>query len=140
VASGGIYCLCIGIRGDLDARIGALGAIFFPEGRYIYVGSALNGLEARVRRHLRMSRGTHTAIHWHTDYLLSQPEAVVEKVYTLETAERLECAIAGTVSERGEPVKGFGCSDCGCQSHLFRVGSWDFLEGLGMREISIDDI
>jgi len=140
MASGGVYCLCIGIRDDLNVGIGALGVIFFPEGRYIYVGSALNGLEARVRRHLRMSRGVYTAIHWHADYLLSQPEAVVEKVYALETAERLECDIAGTVSEHGEPVKGFGCSDCGCHSHLFRVGRWNFLEGLGMREINIDDI
>jgi Uri superfamily endonuclease len=140
MASRGVYCLCIGIRGDLNVRVGALGTIYFPDGRYIYVGSALNGLEARVRRHLRMSRGIYTAIHWHVDYLLSQPEAIVEKVYALKTAERLECAIAGSVSERGEPVKGFGCSDCRCESHLFRVGSWGFLEGLGMSEIRIDDV
>lgn len=82
-----------------------------------------------------MSRSVYTAIHWHVDYLLSQPEAAVEQVYAMETTERLECSVADSVSRHGEPVKGFGCSDCGCESHLFRVGSWDFLKGLDMREI-----
>lgn len=138
MGSGGVYCLCIGIRGDVEAKIGALGVISFPRGRYIYVGSALNGLGARVQRHLRMSRGIYTAIHWHVDYLLSQPEVVVEDVYAVETTERLECEVADSVSRRGEPVKGFGCSDCGCESHLFRVGGWGFLGGLGMKEMVSD--
>ncbi len=33
-------------------RIGALGTFDFPRGHYVYIGSALNGLEARIARHL----------------------------------------------------------------------------------------
>ena len=42
----GAYCLCIFIEDNLNVRIGALGLLHFERGRYIYVGSALNGLFA----------------------------------------------------------------------------------------------
>lgn len=82
-------------------------------GHYAYAGSALRGIEARVRWHL----GKRKRLHWHIDYLLEK--ASVTGVYRLESIERTECAIALGLSARLSPVPGFGCSDCRCRSHLF---------------------
>ena len=127
----GAYCLCIRIKSQIQVQVGALGRIRFPEGRYVYVGSAMNGLESRLRRHLNTSRGSYRAIHWHIDYLLREEEAGIECVYVKESDVQAECDTADAISEKGAPVKGFGCSDCSCFSHLFRVDGCDFLSGLG---------
>ena len=136
----GTYCLCISLGRDLDVRVGALGVIGFDGGRYVYVGSALNGLEARVKRHLRTSAGGHGATHWHIDYLLREPEAEIVGVYALLSEAREECRIAGEVARRGAPVAGFGCSDCRCVSHLFRVDSFDLLSELGLESVSAAEL
>jgi Uri superfamily endonuclease len=128
----GAYCICIDVGDDLRVNIGALGLIEFHKGRYIYVGSALNGLDARVRRHLNTSKGSYNAIHWHIDYLLREESVRVEAAYVRFTDEKVECEIAGEVSHYGSGVKGFGCSDCRCDSHLFKVSDWDFLSDLNM--------
>ena len=85
----------------------------FPAGYYAYVGSALNGLQARVVRHLRKEK----RLHWHIDYLLR--EARVVAVVTVRSKERKECAIAAALAGRFETVAAFGASDCRCRSHLF---------------------
>jgi len=133
MVSRGAYCLCIAIGTEAAVEVGALGRIVFAPGRYIYVGSAMNGLEARIRRHLNTSRGAIRAVHWHIDYLLKEPGVSVEGVYTLTSDERMECSIAAAVSRRGQPVKGFGCSDCRCESHLFKVRGCGFLSNLGLK-------
>jgi len=131
----GTYCLCINVREDVTVEVGALGSIAFPPGGYVYVGSALNSLEPRVERHLLTSTGDHDVTHWHIDYLLREPAATIQTVYVMETEEKLECRIAGKVAEHGHPVKGFGCSDCRCVSHLYRVEKFGFLEKMGMRRL-----
>lgn len=128
----GAYCLCVYVKDEVDVEVGALGRLSFAPGLYIYVGSALNGLAARVTRHVNTSRGEHRAIHWHIDYLLKEPMVDVESVYTRLTDRKIECDLAGEVAQRGKPVKGFGCSDCRCVSHLFRVEDCDFLSYLGL--------
>lgn len=133
MVSRGSYCLCISVERELTVEVGALGRRVFPRGRYIYVGSAMGGLEARISRHLDTSRGVVRAIHWHIDYLLREAGVRVEGVYAVASDERSECAIAAAISRRGDPVKGFGCSDCRCESHLFRVEGWRFLPELGLR-------
>ena len=135
----GTYCLCISLRRELELEIGALGTIGFDQGLYVYVGSALNGMEARVRRHLRTSRGDFKAIHWHIDYLLREPEVDIGGVYVLLSDLREECRIAGEVGKQGASVKGFGCSDCRCESHLFRVDSCDVLSGLGLESVRLTE-
>ena len=115
--------------------MGALGNITFTEGEYVYVGSALNSLEPRVERHMLTSTGEHDVTHWHIDYLLREPAVSIQMVYVLETDERLECSIAGRISEHGQPVKWFGCSDCGCVSHLYKVEGFEFLDKMGMRRL-----
>lgn len=121
------------------AEVGALGTRVFSPGRYIYIGSALNGIEPRVRRHLRTNGGHPGSIHWHIDYLLRVPGIVIEAVYTQATDERMECDVARAISQRGEPVRGFGCSDCQCESHLFRVDDFDFLSGIGFNHRPLSD-
>ena len=135
----GTYCLCISLRRELELEIGALGTIGFDQGLYVYVGSALNSLEARVRRHLRTSRGDFKAIHWHIDYLLREPEVDIGGVYVLLSDLREECRIAGEVGKQGASVKGFGCSDCRCESHLFRVDSCEVLSGLGLESVRLTE-
>jgi Uri superfamily endonuclease len=117
----------------MDLRVGALGVKTFPPGTYIYVGSALNGLEARINRHIRTSTRSSVRLHWHLDYLLRREETRLEEVWFKESEKREECLIASGVSVHGFPVKGFGCSDCDCVSHLFRVEETAFLEALGFK-------
>ncbi|HUS79277.1 MAG TPA: GIY-YIG nuclease family protein [Patescibacteria group bacterium] len=132
MAEKGVYCLCIKVQREMEVGVGALGNIRFTPGHYIYVGSALNGIRSRIERHLRMSKRVYNAIHWHIDYLLKEEGVSVASVYFMLTDERMECSLAEEVSGMGEPVKGFGCSDCGCVSHLFNVKNCNHLPELGL--------
>ena len=133
MSRGGVYCLCIGNHRHQRLRVGALGEIEFPPAKYVYVGSALNGLKPRVLRHIRVSLGRHPVVHWHIDYLLQAPGVEVEAVYFLETRDRLECWLSSQVSQHGVAVPGFGSSDCRCGSHLYRVKGFEFLGELGLQ-------
>jgi Uri superfamily endonuclease len=134
----GVYCLCICVRSSLILEVGALGFIEIIEGRYIYVGSAMNNLEARVKRHLRTSRGIQQITHWHIDYLLKEEEVTLADAYVKKTRKRMECELASTISLRGNAVPKFGSSDCRCDSHLFRVKDWHFLLELGLNKIDFE--
>ena len=84
-------------------------------GYYTYVGRAMNGLRARLARHLRTSQ----ARHWHVDSLLAAGR-VVDIQVRLTTDPGDECQTAQEVVgwPGAEPVDGFGASDCSCGSHL----------------------
>ena len=71
----GSYLLVFILDRDISCCIGKRGLMTFPQGTYVYVGSALNGLDQRIRRHLR----TDKKIHWHIDYLL--PHAQITTIY-----------------------------------------------------------
>jgi Uri superfamily endonuclease len=62
----GSYILLLKLNKPRQIFVGNLGISCFTEGSYAYVGSALNGLEARVSRHSRLNKKH----HWHIDYLL----------------------------------------------------------------------
>ncbi len=128
----GAYFLCISIEEELEISVGALGRLYFPPGRYLYIGSALNGLEARILRHINTDLGINKVVHWHIDYLLKEPQVRIDCIYFKVTDAKIECALAAEVSKRGVPMKRFGCSDCNCVSHLFRVKKCDFLSQLDM--------
>lgn len=113
----GVYVLVVFVCRDVGIKIGALGIVDFEKGLYAYVGSAQNGLEKRVGRHLRKVKKR----FWHIDYLLDNDAVRVVKVFCREAGKSEECRIAGKLSEKGVAVKRFGCSDCSCVSHLFRV-------------------
>jgi len=97
----------------LRCRVGALGEVLFRPGHYCYVGSAMRGLPARLRRHFRGGR----ALHWHIDYLSRAAE--VRGALAWPAGRGAECELSRRIAglAHGE-VKGFGCSDCGCSSHL----------------------
>ncbi len=118
-------------------RVGSLGVIDFPKGRFVYVGSALNSLLPRLARHLRTSRGEGRVAHWHIDYLLREPGVEIEAIYATDWAVRMECEIAARVAERGEAVPRFGCSDCACESHLYRVKSFGFVRETGLKKVDL---
>ena len=131
----GAYCLCIRVQEDTTLRVGALGNITFPKGQYVYVGSALNSLEPRIKRHMLTSTGDHKVTHWHIDYLLKESDISIQEIYVLETVEKLECDIGEKIADWGKPIKGFGCSDCRCVSHLYNVEGFGFFEKIGLRRL-----
>ena len=136
----GSYCLCIRVKKDLRIRIGALGLLHFSKGLYIYIGSALNSLIPRLRRHLKTNTGEGRAIHWHIDYLLSHPNVEIEGIYATEWAVRIECKIASIVAKHGQPISGFGCSDCNCSSHLYMIESCNFIEKTGLKKMVLVEL
>jgi Uri superfamily endonuclease len=119
-ANSGAYVLILELTGVITLTIGALGEYEFKSGYYAYVGSALgsNGFN-RVLRHISVSEGSNQTRKWHIDYLSSVSKIIeVHKVFTLE---RVECTISTAMfNSLGVPsMKGFGCSDCKCRSHLY---------------------
>lgn len=109
----GSYLLLVKLEDDSDVSIGKLGKKQFYCGYYLYVGSALNGLERRIQRHL----GEDKKMYWHIDYLMQH--AKIKDIFYKESDVKEECAIAKTLDKELFSVPSFGCSDCGCKSHLF---------------------
>ena len=94
--------------------IGALGAILFPPGWYIYVGSARRGLYQRVARHRRRRK----RLRRHIDYL--RESAGFEDSFEIRSSRWDECRLAEEVRRQANSeIKRFGSSDCSCASHLF---------------------
>jgi Uri superfamily endonuclease len=111
----GCYSLIIKLNEDATIAVGKKNKYSFMKGYYVYVGSALNGLEQRIQRHLRENKKK----FWHIDYFLSYAKIV--EIYYKENSYREECSIANQLQQNFESIKGFGCSDCRCSSHLFIV-------------------
>lgn len=105
--------MIIRIGKTLSLNVGALGRVKIERGYYVYVGSAFNSLEARIKRHLSGDK----RIHWHVDYLLAHEDAMIEDVIFTADKRRLECLISKGLENQGS-IWGFGCSDCKCRSHL----------------------
>lgn len=113
----GTYVLVL--RSDRRARVqvGRWGVLDRRPGYYLYVGSAFGpgGLMARVSRHCRADK----AKRWHIDYL--RAGVTLDSVWYSHATVRLECCWAQALAglNQTQRIKGFGCSDCGCESHLF---------------------
>ena len=124
----GSYALIIRLERDTPLTIGRLGSFAFPAGLYLYAGSALNGLESRVRRHLRRDKDKKR--HWHIDYLTAV--APVCQVWWAADGQRRECEWAGIARDWGGKivVPGFGASDCRrCPAHLLYL-EMDRIDGM----------
>jgi len=116
----GVYLLFLNISRDIKIRVGSLGVISFPTGVYVYVGSAQNSVEARIKRHLRKKK----TLRWHIDYLTSSKN--VEPIYAvvLPLSRNYECRIAKILQENDSiSINNFGASDCRCRSHLYNIKS-----------------
>jgi endonuclease-3 len=113
---GGTYTLVVELRVDAGVAVGALGTLALDAGWYAYTGSALGpGGFARVDRHRELAAGERSTRHWHVDYLLGHDAATLDAVVRSRGVDA-ECRVAAAVG--GDPVPGFGCSDCDCPSHL----------------------
>lgn len=116
---GSRYRLLLLLRAERTIHIGRLGTFRFPAGYYVYVGSALRGLGARLDRHLRREK----KLHWHIDYFLQHAQVIGVKICG---SEETECGLAQkSLSLPGAlvPVRGFGASDCRCGGHLVYLGN-----------------
>ena len=111
-----VYLLVFDIDSDVLVEVGRLGRIHLMKGRYAYCGSAGSGLGRRVRRYT----GIPEKRWWHIDRLL--PHMGRREVFWREYAPGRECGSARTLSESYPGIRGFGCSDCPCDSHLFKIG------------------
>ena len=118
----GSYILLVELAIKKDVFVGKLGYVSFPKASYAYVGSAMNGLRARLARHLRRKK----KLHWHIDYLLK--EAEVEEIILCQGEERVECSLAQALAGKFQSVPGFGSSDCKCRSHLYFTSERDRLK------------
>jgi Uri superfamily endonuclease len=126
----GSYVLLIEMSEDKTIRIGKKGQILFSAGWYVYVGSAMNSIEKRVKRHFSKEKKH----HWHIDYFLD--EAKLINAFYKESTVREECIIAGLFAAECQPIPGFGSSDCSCDSHLFYANKkkleW-LIKNMGMK-------
>ncbi|NIV04239.1 MAG: DUF123 domain-containing protein, partial [Calditrichae bacterium] len=111
----GSYVLVLYLPENQLIEIGKLGEYSFVKGIYAYVGSAFGpgGLAARIQHHLRPTNRP----HWHIDYLsnIAKPE----EVWLSESEIKRKHHWANILQElfaSGSEFKGFGASDCRCES------------------------
>ncbi len=117
----GTYSLVVSVIQPIVFSCGGLGDVSLEDGLYAYTGSARGtGGFSRVNRHLRVLRGEHDVRKWHVDYLDGHPEV---EAYAVVKSKAGECEVAEALDGDHEGVEGFGCSDCGCSSHLHQVDS-----------------
>ncbi|UCE38334.1 MAG: GIY-YIG nuclease family protein [Thermoplasmata archaeon] len=125
----GTYALLMHLEDDKNIRIGSLGSIDFLKGHYLYIGSGMNGIEGRVRRHLRDKKKN----HWHIDYFLEKVK--ITNVYYIN--KKRECILANNFSQKFEVVPRFGSSDCNCKGHLFYGGHRELVDCALQNRLSI---
>lgn len=117
----GAYRIYIELIRDIKLIVGALGEFELLSGVYVYTGSAMRNLEARVARHLSSEK----KIRWHIDYLLARPEAKIVKTELFPSDVKIECDLnLEILSNTGSkiPIPKFGSSDCsGCPAHLIKI-------------------
>ncbi|NLI56472.1 GIY-YIG nuclease family protein [bacterium] len=127
----GIYILLIKIDKNIEIEIGSLGKINFDKGIYSYIGSAQNNLEKRIQRHKIKNK----KLRWHIDYLLKNKYVKILKIYYKKAGREEECKIAKMLSKTEIPISKFGCSDCDCKSHLFKIKNLKNILNLRMDEL-----
>jgi len=115
IQKGGIYKLVIKLARDKEIKIGKLGTFVFPNGFYVYTGSAQNGFEKRINRHLSSNK----KFHWHIDYLLSHAKVIKVLRYVGSKGECKLNQVTGQSANAIPIVKKFGSSDCNCVTHLY---------------------
>jgi Uri superfamily endonuclease len=119
ISQPGCYSLVIELKQRKKIQVGKLGNAEFQPGIYVYTGSAMGGLRARLLRHLSDTK----KMRWHIDYFLNDEQASVKKIFLFPAAPGQECrqnqkiaSIHGALCA----LRKFGASDCNsrCRSHL----------------------
>lgn len=112
----GVYVLLFSLPEQMIVEVGALGRLTLKGGYYAYVGSAQNGMDSRLRRHVSREKKP----HWHIDHLTLRGENF--SALAMSGPKSAECEIASRLSRTYKKIPGFGSSDCSCPSHLFLLG------------------
>lgn len=128
----GTYVLILEALQGASITVGRLGKLVLEPGWYAYVGSAFGpgGVAARCRHHRQIAKRP----HWHIDYLRAVCEP--REIWFSHDPQRREHAWAGVLEgARGarQPLAGFGATDCGCGSHLFRFSACPSFSGFQRR-------
>ena len=126
----GIYILLIDVKKNIELKIGSLGKIKFEKGIYAYVGSSQNNLEKRIKRHLSKNKKK----FWHIDYLLDNKFVKIVNIFYKKARKSEECKIAKFLSKSENLIHKFGCSDCNCKTHLFRLNNLKTISMLRMKK------
>jgi sugar fermentation stimulation protein A len=114
-ANRGSYLLVYYNRKGFKKVIGSLGEREFKPGYYVYAGSALQGLEQRIKRHLTGRK----KIRWHLDYISPQ-HMKIEREYPIRRRDPIEENLArGLLRICEDYVRDFGSSDSLLPSHFF---------------------
>jgi len=99
----------------------------------------LKGIENRVRRHKSSAK----RMKWHIDYFLEKADILSTVAIPCET-KQIECEVVRTLLQcegARALLRGFGSSDCTCESHLLYFGDQDaewVLETISMRLSMLD--
>jgi Uri superfamily endonuclease len=84
------------------------------KGYYAYVGSAMNSLTGRLKRHLLKDK----KIHWHVDQLTSRGRVIFFAGFV---GCRLEEELSEFLSKELDVIEKFGSSDLRTKGNLFHV-------------------
>ncbi|MGA2572568.1 MAG: GIY-YIG nuclease family protein [Candidatus Methanomethylicaceae archaeon] len=138
----GGYALLIELDNDLVLNVKRK-EFLLRRGFYLYSGSALSGLECRVKRHMRNFKKKNPITnlketdlikhHWHIDYLI--PSAASMAIVYWECQFRTECLLVNFLKEEGaEPIRGFGNTDCKskCGGHLLKCDTGNISETINL--------
>jgi len=110
----GSYLLLLRLAKGRRIHVGSLDMFAFRRGWYVYVGSAMRNLSARIARHARRRKKR----HWHIDYLRNEATELI--ALPIRSSLRQECDVAQALADVLHPeAAGFGSSDCDCPTHLF---------------------
>lgn len=110
----GSYILYGELVKDISLTVGSLGRLAFKKGYYLYTGSAMNSLRARLKRHINKNK----TFRWHIDYLILVLKGL--KPIPVRSSEPIECKLSKELKNLYyEEIPEFGSSDCGCNSHLY---------------------
>ncbi len=113
----GVYAVFLYLEESKSIEIGAKGEIDFKAGVYVYIGSAMNGVENRLKRHYSSEKNN----YWHIDYFTDEASPFYWLAFPLSS--RYECVLAEACEDEGVEIEGFGASDCDCSAHLFYLPS-----------------
>lgn len=110
----GGYLLILHLKSERTIQVGELGKFVFPAGHYLYAGSAMKNLSARLARHSRLRK----KLHWHIDYLRAAADEVIPA--PIRGSAPMENELVHALAQVYAPgPPGFGASDTANTTHLF---------------------
>ena len=116
--AGGLYAIMLMLRRRTAVRAGALDPVSFEPGMYLYIGSAIRALGARLARHKSASK----KLRWHIDYFRRRAVWKGAFVFPLDIGECRLAVVAARGAGGAPAAAGFGASDCRCPGHLISAG------------------